>query len=224
LVEVLIAVAILAMISTLIMMSFSSLERSKTGVRRISERYRQGRMALGRMARELPSAYLSQHLPVDQSLAVWRTAFIAEPDEPVDRVSFAAFVNRRLDRDSHESDQAEISYYALESETTEGRYDLIRRIATHLDLEPERGGRAQVLAEDVASLEFRYLDALTGLWTERWDSREAVGQLDRLPLQVRIGLVLNGGRREDEDGDRGTLEFTTKVGLPMQAPLRFAIQ
>ncbi len=223
LIEVLVAIAIFAMISTLIMTSFSSLQRSKEGVRRISERYRQGRMALSRMSRELQSAYISHHVPIDPNLLVWRTAFIAERDDPADRVSFVAFAHRRLDRDAHESDQMEVSYYSLPSDQDDGSYDLIRRFSPKIDLEPETGGRAQVLATDIESLRFQYLDALTGLWSEDWDSTEAIRQYDRLPLQVKIDLVLRGGQR-DGSGDRGTLTFSTKVGLPMQRPLEFAIQ
>jgi general secretion pathway protein J len=224
LIEVLIAVTILAMISTLIMTSFSSLQSSKQGVRRVSERYRQGRMALSRMSRELQSAYLSHHLPLDQSLAVVRTAFIGQPDTPADRVDFNAFVNRRLDRDARVSDQLELSYYGVANPHVEGVYDLVRRFNPRLDLEAERGGRLQVLAEDIDLFDLEYLDPLTGLWTEEWDSREAVRQLDRIPLQVKITLVLNGGTRAPDAAERGTLTFATKVGLPIQLPLTFALK
>jgi general secretion pathway protein J len=221
---VLIAVGILTMIGTLIFTSFSSLVRSKDGVRRISERYREGRMAMARLSADLQGAYISKHLPIDLNLAIQKTAFVGDPGAPADRVNFNAFVNRRLTRDSHESDQAEVSYFSVDEPEKTGVADLVRRISPRLDLEHDRGGRVQVLATDIDLFDVAYLDPLTGRWEERWDSTEAIRQLDRLPLQVKITLVLNGGVRPGAERAQGTITFATKVGLPMQAPLTFALQ
>jgi general secretion pathway protein J len=224
LLEVLVAIAVMAMISTLIFTAFSSLKRSKDGVRRVSERYREGRMAMARITRELQSAYLSKHLPIDQSLVVGQTVFQGEPGSPADRIDFAAFVHRRLDRDAHESDQAELSYFSLENPHQPGVFDLVRRSSPRIDDEPKEGGRAQVLASDIDLFDISFLDPLTGLWTERWDSTEALRQLDRLPLQIKVTLILNGGARSDADRAHGTITFATKVSLPIQQALTFATQ
>jgi general secretion pathway protein J len=223
-VEVLVAIGILAMISMMIFSSFASLKRSKEGVSRASERYREGRMAMARISRELQSAYLSKHLPIDDSMAVSKVVFQGEPGSPADRVDFAAFVHRRMDRDSHESDQAELSFYGSENPELRGTFDLIRRESARIDTEPKEGGRAQVLASDVDLFDLQYLDALTGQWSERWDSTEALRQLDRLPLQVRVQMILNGGARSEAGRARGTITFATKVGLPIQQALTFATQ
>lgn len=222
LIEVLIAIAVLAMISGLLMTAFSSLKRSKDGVQRASDRYREGRLAMARITRELESAYTSKHVPIDLSLAVIRTIFKAQQDSPADRVDFNAFVNRRTDRDSRQSDQAEISYYGEENPNKAGEIDLLRRISTRLDLEPSEGGRAEVLATNIDLFDLQFLDPLLGTWIEEWDSSTVVGQLDRLPLQVRVHLVLNGGERFGGDGDRAAIPFVAKVVLPMRTPLQFA--
>ena len=74
-----------------------------------------------------------------------------------------------------------------------------------------------VLAENVESFDLRYLDPLTAQWLEYWDTTQSSGQLNRLPLEVRITLVLasvpQGGEKT----------FTTKLMLPMQQPLSFGI-
>ena len=218
-IEVMVAVAILAMISTLIFTSFSSLKLSRDGIRRVTDRHREGRIALARVTRELQSAYISKNVPFDISQAVSQTVFIGDQGSPADRVDFNAFVNRRIDRDSHTSDQAEISYYGITRPTGDGEVDLVRRIDNRLDLEPQEGGRVQVLASDIDLFDLRYLDPLTGLWSEQWDTTEAIRQLDRLPLQVHITLVLNGGARISADESHGTLAFTTKVGLSQRQPI-----
>lgn len=222
LIEVLIAVSILALISGLLVTSFSSLKRSKEGIQRSSDRYREGRLAMARITRELESAYVSKHIPIDQSMAVTRTIFKAQQDSPADRLDFNAFVNRRTDRDSRQSDQAEVSYYGEESPNNAGQIDLLRRLNTRLDLEPAEGGRAEVLATDIELFDLQFLDPLLGSWIEEWDSSTVVGQLDRLPLQIKVQLVLNGGERLGGDGDRAPITFVAKVVLPMRTPLQFA--
>lgn len=223
LLEVLIAVAIMTMISTLIFTAFSSLKRSKDGISRVSERYREGRMALSRIARELESAYVSRHVPININIATVKTAFIGEPGAPADRLDFTAFINRRLDRDSAESDQAEVSYFGHEDPANDGVIDLIRRINPRLDLEPAEGGLGQVLARDIDLFNLSYLDPLTGQWVDDWNSTEALGQFERLPFQIHVMLVLNGGGRLSGEDDRSTITFHTKVTPKIQGPLSFGI-
>jgi general secretion pathway protein J len=224
LMELLIAIGVLAMISTLIYGAFASMRTSKEGVGRFNDRLHEGRSAIQRMARELQSAYLSHHRPIDPNFIVRLTAFIGDRGSPADTLHFNSFSHRRYDRDSHVSDQCELSYFAAESRDERGRWDLLRRIDVSPDLEPDRGGRVDVLATDIDLLELEYLDPVTGMWAETWDSTQTIGQPDRLPLQVRITLVLNDGRRANKGRARGTLRFSTKVSIPIQKPLSFGSQ
>lgn len=226
LLEMLVAVAILAMISVLIYSAFAGLKRSKEGIQRVNDRYREGRLAIGRISRELQSAYLSLQVqnPLNKAIAVQKTAFVGTQGTPADRVDFNSFANRRIDRDSHESDQCEISYFGSENPEKRGVIDLVRRISKHPDLEPTKGGRVDVLATDIDLFDLSYLDPLTGQWVDTWDSTQAIGQPNRMPLQVRILLVLNGGRRSSESSGRKTIRFMTSVDIPIQHPLTFATQ
>lgn len=224
LIEVIIAVSIMAMISTLILTAFSSLQRSRDGIRRVSERYREGRMALTRISHELEGAYVSKHLPINLNIQSVATMFKGVSEATADRLDFNAFVHRRLDRDVRESDQAEISYFGLDDPVEDGKLDLVRRSNPRLDIDPELGGRGQVLARDIDLFDLRYLDPLVGEWVEEWDSTASLGQFERLPLQVHVTLVLNGGGRISQDSSHSTVSFTSKVSLPMQAALTFAVQ
>ncbi len=222
LIEVLISIAILAAITSLLFGAFSAMKRSKDGLTRIQDRQREGRLAMARITRELQSAYLSAHIPLNQALIVQKTIFKGERGTPADRVDFTAFANRRLDRDSHVSDQCELSYFGSPNPDGSSTTDLVRRIDTEIDLEPTRGGKVEVLATDIDLFDLQFLDAQTGQWQESWDTTQATGQPDRLPLQVRIILVLNGGARSGSDRSRGTIRLVTKVGLNMLQPLTFA--
>lgn len=220
LLELLVAISILAMVSILIYGAFSAMRRTKEGLERIQDRYREGRIAMQRVTRELSSAYLSLHVPTDPSLLVVSTAFVGTRGNPADRVDFNAFANVRRDRDAHESDQAEISYFGQPN--PEGGTDLVRRVSTRPDHEPGKGGRIEVLATDIDLFELEYLDAQTGLWTDTWDSTQTVGQPGRLPYQIRITLVLNSGKKTQAGGGRGRIRLMNTVQLPIQQPLNFA--
>jgi general secretion pathway protein J len=222
LIEVVISIGILAAITSLLFGAFSALKRSKDGLSRVQDRQREGRLAMARITRELQSAYLSAHMPLNQALLVQKTVFKSERGTPADRVDFTAFANRRLDKNAHVSDQCELSYFGSPNPDGSGTTDLVRRVDTELDLEPTKGGKVEVLATDIDLFDLQYLDAQTGQWQESWDTTQTTGQADRLPLQVRIILVLNGGVRSSADRSRGTIRLVTKVGLNMLQPLTFA--
>jgi general secretion pathway protein J len=222
LIEVIISIAILTAITSLLFGAFSALKRSKDGLSRVQDRQREARLAMARITRELQSAYLSAHMPLNQALLVQKTIFKSERGTPADRVDFTAFANRRLDKNSHVSDQCELSYFGSPNPDGSGTTDLVRRIDTEIDLEPTKGGKVEVLATDIDLFDLQYLDAQTGQWQESWDTTQVTGQADRLPLQVRVILVLNGGVRSGAERSRGTIRLVTKVGLNMLQPLTFA--
>lgn len=219
LIEVLIAIAILALIGTLIYGAMDGMSKTRKGIGQMTDRYHQGRQALARMGRELQSAFLSRHMPVmNQNLLVRRTIFIGEDSSPADRVDFTAFAHRRLMSDAHESDQAEIGYFAARDPEQSGKLDLVRRESKNIDLEPAKGGVVNILAEDIDSFNVQYYEQLTGEWVDTWDSSQPAGQIDRLPTMVWITLVLKGG-----PGGQ-LIKFETKVPLAMQVPLAWADQ
>jgi general secretion pathway protein J len=224
LVELLVAVVILASISLLIYNAFASMKRSREGVERVQDRYREGRLALTRMTRELQSAYISLQAPILASLMVQKTAFIATSGTPADRLDFDSFSNRRIDRNSHVSDQCELSYFGSSDPAHSGVTDLVRRVSTTLDMDPKKGGHVEVLATDIDLFKLQYLDPVTNTWLDTWDTTQGVtGQPARLPVQVKIVLVLNGGNRQGYDRGQGTIRLVTKVDLAIENGLNFAM-
>jgi general secretion pathway protein J len=220
LLEVLVSLSILAVISTLIYGAFDGMSRTQKGLGRMNERYHQGRSALARFSREVQSAFLTLHHPfgsnLNPGLMTRTTVFIGSDSRPVDRIDFTSFSHRRLKADAHESDQNELSYYASR-DTERDKLDLVRREDRTIDLEPGRGGVVNVVAEDIESFDLQYFDPVTREWQDSWDSTQAAGQLERLPLYVKAVLVLKGG-----PGDRA-ITLQTKVPIGMQAPLMFGL-
>jgi general secretion pathway protein J len=216
LLEVMVSVAILALVGTLIYGAFDGMSRSRYAIDRLDDRYRQGRGAISRMGRELQDAFLSMHQPLVVSDQVRTTAFIGKKSTPADRVDFTSFSHMRLGRNLHESDQNEVGYFGARDPDRADKTDLVRREDRYVDLDPDKGGVINVLAEDIQSFEVTYLDPLTAQWTDNWDSTQAASQFNRLPLQVKLNLILNGGV------GGAPIRMQTKVPLAMQTALSFA--
>jgi general secretion pathway protein J len=216
-IEVIVAIGILAMVAVLIHGVIDSLSRGKKGEGMRAERVHEGREALQHIVHDLSSAYLSMHVPTVQALVTGKTAFVGKNSTQFDRLDFTSFAHRRTDRDSHESDQAEVGYFVVVDPEVPDKMDLVRREQTPIDLDPLKGGIVDVVAEDIQEFDVRFLDPLTGQWVDAWDSMQVTGQPNRLPLAVRIRLVLNGV------GSGAPYAYTTKIFLPIQQPLSFGI-
>ena len=217
LVEVMVAIAVLSMIAVLLYGAFDSLSHAKKAEAIRGDRAREGRSAITRMTRELQSAFLSMHNPGNPALQTRVVAFVGQNSEPFDRVDFQAFAHTRIEANSHESDQAEIGYFVTADPDVDGKMDLVRREQTPADMDPKKGGIVSVLCEDVDMFDVRYLDPMTSQWIETWDTMQALGQQSRLPIEIRITLRL----KHVPSGVPAL--YTTKLMMPMQAPLTFGI-
>lgn len=216
LLEVLVSIGVLSMISLLIYGAVSGMGKAKRGIGDANQRYREGRLAIRRLSREISSAFLSAHQPLDQNLSIRETLFVGESSSPADRLDFTSFACRRTSYNTHQSDQCELSYFGSPDPEISAKMDLARREQLGIDLEADRGGTVQVLAERIDLFDIEYLDPITGMWQERWNSTSSTGQLNRLPVQVKVTLVLL-------DGPGGkSLPFVARIPVSIQTPLSFA--
>jgi general secretion pathway protein J len=193
LLEVLISVGILTLVASLIYGAFDGMARSRAGLERMDERYHQGRQALSRMTKEFGSAFLSLHQPPVITNSVHTTVFIGTDGGSQDRVDFCSFSHTRLGRDVHESDQNELSYFVSHDPDHPGKVDLGRREQKEIDNDPQHGGVVNVVAEDITTFDLQYMDPISGTWIPQWDSTQVTAQMNRLPLQIKITLILKGG-------------------------------
>ncbi|MBX3233669.1 MAG: prepilin-type N-terminal cleavage/methylation domain-containing protein [Labilithrix sp.] len=217
LLEIMVSMAVMAMISLLIYGAFDSISRGRRGEALRADRARQGRDAIERIVRELQGAYISMHTPSMPALVTRTTGFYAQSSSQYDRVDFTAFAHRRVNAEARESDQAEIGYFVVRDPDVDGKMDLVRREEAPIDIDFKRGGVVNVLAEDVETFDLKYLDPLTGQWVETWDSTLMSAQLNRLPLEVRIELELKPVKNTP------AFKYVTKAFIPIQQPLTFGI-
>lgn len=212
LIEVMVAVVILAMVSTVVWSSFRDTTNTKKNVEAQAVRYRTVRLALERIAREVAMAYLSQN--EDTAQPERRTRFVGKKRNGVDELTFSYFGHQRLYEDAAESDTALVSYTSEGDRDRKGTINLMRRESRRLGyLRPdELPGQYDILCDDVSKLRFEYWDARDKQWREEWNTTSADGQVDRLPSKVRITLTVR-----DERGKE--VPFQTQTRIAMQEPL-----
>jgi general secretion pathway protein J len=220
LIEVMVAMTIIAIVMTLMYTGFSQTSRTKKRIETEIDRHHEVRMGLERMARELSMAFVSVQplMNPDQSLVVVKTAFIGKEAGKGSRIDFASFSHQRLYRDAHESDQNELSYYLTDDPDDSSITVLARREQARIDDDPESGGRTQILIRDVEEFTLEFLEPLTGEWLSSWDTTQVAMQPNRLPSQVRIVVKIPSSLRSGTD-----LVFATRAILPMQYALNHSV-
>jgi len=214
LIEILVAVAITAMIGGIVAAAFTSGFRAKELVETEAERYRGLRVAMDRMVREIGAAYVSDRYDLrryrDQNDRP--TNFIGSRD----RLLFTSLAHQRLYSDAKESDQMVVEYSVRSANVpgARGRQDLMRRENPNLYGEDrmDRGGAEDVLLEDVKRIELSYWDSDRKDWVTDWDTRR-LEKKSILPTRVRIVLV-----RVDEEGREQKYVTETRVMLNTEIP------
>lgn len=207
LMEVSLAVAILAMIGALTWGSIARSFDAYETVKGIDERYHNVRVALNRMARELSMAYLTNQRRHRGQERVVVQHFKYEDSSPLPVLHFASFSHQVFLKDAKESDQAEISYFGDNDPEENGVINLMRREAPRIDGDWDEGGRAYVLAEGVKEMELRFFDPRKDDWTDEWDT-EKPEFAGRLPSLVEINITI-----EDEDGKDMMFMTKTRINL-----------
>lgn len=212
LMEVMIAVAITALMGTVVAMAFQTGFQAKEVVEGDAERYRMLRTAMNRMAREVGSAFVSDRYDTRRfrDSNDRPTNFIGERD----RLLFTTFAHQRLYTDAKESDQAVVEYFVESSHDkgANGRQDLKRRVNPNVGERMDRGGTTDVLYEGVKSIEFSYWDSEKKEWDDEWDTRRSERK-SILPTRVRIVLVAL-----DENGKETRYTTQTRVMLNTELP------
>lgn len=211
LIEVALAVGILAIMAALTWGSIARSFDAYETVTGIDRRYHNVRVAMNRMARELSTAFLTSPRRHKGRERMWQTIFRSEPGSPFHEIHFTAFAHTILRENAKESDQSEISYFGKADPDKPDQFNLMRREDPRIDRDPDEGGRSYVLAEGVKDFKLRFWEERKEGWVDEWDTEhsEFAG---RLPQIVEITLVTT-----DEDGK--DLKFVTKTRINLTREL-----
>ena len=195
-IELMLAMAIFAFITTIMWGSFSQTASTKKTIQSEQDRAHTVRVALTRMARELEMAYLSDN--ENTAITNRRTFFAASARADVDEVTFASFAHQRLRAGAAEGDSALISYYGAPDPDDRRVLNLMRRETRRLQAEDPSSllGEAYILCPDVARVKFAYYDHRKKEWQTDWSTLDASGT-PYLPAHVRITLTVVDDRGKE---------------------------
>lgn len=208
-----ITTAIMVVVVALTYGVFAAQETTRERVLALGERDQELRAALLRMAREISMAFISDHF--DRKRFRDRPTFLTGKEfGKDDTLLFTSMAHQRLYQGAKESDQAVFEYKLANDPDLPGKRSLIRRVKPIIDEEPDRGGIEQVMATDIAGLDFEYWDEKRQEWKRDWDTTRS-DQAQALPTRVRISLYVKDPRGKEE------LRYTTQTSVAMPTPINF---
>ncbi len=211
LMEVMIAIAISALMGSLLTVAFNVTLHSKETVETDADHYRMLRTAMNRMCREIGSAYVSDRYDSKR--------FRDANDRPTnfigtrEKLLFTSLAHQRLYSDAKESDQMVVEYSVKSSsdKKAHGRDDLFRRENPLLEDRMDRGGTEDVLYEGLKKIEFAYWDSEKKEWADEWDTRRTERK-SILPTRVRMTIFTL-----DENGKE--VRYSTQVRVMLNTEL-----
>jgi general secretion pathway protein J len=217
-IEVLIAVGLLAGMSILVWTSVSSMFQARDIFTKRAERDLIVRNAMSRITNEIAAAYMAgpenggEQLPGEaldpaqlteemkqrSTQEAFQFGFIGKDD----RLDFTSFAHVRTRDDEPAGHHAEIGYEIRSQRGDDGRLvrQLVRREDTTLDADITRGGKSFVLLPELSKLKLSYWDAgavqvgsvkevAQGRWVSDWDTTRR-DYAGRLPTRVRVEVWL----------------------------------
>jgi len=231
LMEVLVAVGLLAMLSALMYQGLVLSFRARERIARVEELNHGARMALRRIVADLSMAFVSNHMNREEPATT--TLFLGQSDG----LTFTYLGHERRRRGSRESDQGVVEYRLGRDE---GGLTIQRREKPLLDTDPEKGGTVETLVTGVQEFRVRYWDSKAEDWKDDWKvrmedalkagkagdagkyapvltptgsalqkaSQQKMLEEYRLPERVYLRLVL-----VDEEGNRFPFETEARVHL-----------
>lgn len=218
LIEILVAVAVMTMMTASVWTSFRSTAQSMRHAEQLQVRYAIIRNSMSRMSAELSMAYLSFNRPPDEDRHF--TLFDGRDNFTTDSVTFSSFSHVRMRKDANESDQSVIQYFVDRDPQNPGRTHLFRRETRRLTGDtPDKMIElfpAYIFCEDIKSFDLKYWDNKKNDWVDEWRTVKQDMQPDRLPERVKITLGIWDATSERE------IKYTVQTLLFMQEKLDFS--
>jgi type II secretion system protein J len=215
--EMLVTVAIAALLVTGAVQAYLGITRSQERAQGGMQRNRYAEVFLDRLERELSGTLLIVKPEEEDRLAhpylfVGVDRFDSEHD--IDALRFVTQTPARAARTPHSGGLRMVSYAVLPSADLEG-LSLMRQeeeLPSGMQKTIELSAGELVL-DDIGKLQVRYLNEQTGEWGDNWDSTD-IATLDQLPFEVEVTLALY---ERDELGERLTGEdHTRRIPIPVR--------
>ena len=214
LLEVMLAIAILAVMMTLAWKTIANTSETKKVFEAYEERNHELRMALSRVVRDFEHAYLSSN--EDRNAAHPRTMFMAKSSMRLPEIRFSTLDHSVLWSDANESEQTVISYVPHDNPDHPGAVDWVRREQRRMSNEPPESEPADfdVLVHDITAVKLQFWNWKNNDWQDTWDTTQADGQKGWLPSRVRITVTVKGP-------DDKEVKLSSQARIWMQEVLNF---
>jgi general secretion pathway protein J len=176
----------------------------------VQDRYREVRVAMARMVRDIGMAYMSQNDPLGVLPENKPTFFVGESSMSEATLRFSSMAHERLVADASESDQTVIAYYVDSDPDDRSRKNLYRRENRRLAAEKWDSvpGEVDILFAGITKLELKYWNAQDREWEDAWDTINADGK-KQPPERVKIVIGFT-----DEMGKEVTVMTQARVHRP----------
>ncbi len=201
LIEVLLAMAILAVIMSVIYVSFSTASNNVQQAERLRDETDIARALITRLSSDIANSYVRQGINVPTFFQVIREELLTETTQNGekirhDRIAMTTLTN--WPKDAKETELWEVAYFFKEKPEGKG-YSLFRREKRELskDVPPLEGGVEYEITDRVQSLQFRYSEDGVQWTDEGWDQSR-----HKTPKAVEIVVILDTGK-----------VYTTKVDI-----------
>lgn len=215
LIEIIVALAIMAMIGAISAGTLATSIEALDAIEEAGGSTRTARIAMRRITRALELTHLTKN---KGAINTYQTVFVGKDDGDEDLLWFSTLAHHRKIRDSRQCDQSEITLFLEEDPDQDDANVLFIREAPRIDQYPDKGGRPMPLARGVTRFDLRYLDGVSGEWKDEWDTN-SVETPYRLPRAVQIVLELTSpDPNSDDDDDFVTSSYVRTVMLAMAAP------
>ncbi|MCP4682628.1 MAG: prepilin-type N-terminal cleavage/methylation domain-containing protein [Desulfobacterales bacterium] len=207
LLEIMIALFILAVVLTTIFGAYTGTFRIISETESQADIYAMARVALERIQEDLESVYISK---ADED-AVMRTRFVGEDrqinERSADSMRFISKAHVVFDKEERDPGTTEI-YYDVRKSPEEDSLVLFRSDTPEFQGSTNKGPDGLILCENLFSVNFIYYDT-KGRDSDTWDSTYEENR-SRLPVRVSILLEFVNKANPKEP-----LRFMTGIAIPM---------
>jgi len=202
LIEVLLAMTILAVMMTVIYTSFSTAGRNVKQAETIRDQTDLARTLISRISDDIANAYVNRNMNSSARITIFdgQKEEVETGGEKIrhDTITLTTLTNWRKP-DSKEMELWEVGYFFKEKPDGSG-YTLFRREKRELnkDVPALEGGVEYEITDHAQSLQLRYYDGSN--WTDAWDK-----SLNKVPTAVEIALTVDTGKVYVTEVDVGSI-------------------
>lgn len=207
LIEVVIAVGILAVMMMMVSSTLSNVLKLKSRAERRAEVRHVLYVAMGKITDDLGMAFMAD-TTLQGKDSYYLTSFSGEEN----KMNFTTMSNLHFVKNAKDTDQVRVVYELIKNEN--GGTDLARRQTDHLVPNPDKGGQRYLLIPNVKTFELQYYDSNKKEWEQKWDT-DSISSAGRLPQMVKVKIEISDQEDEDNEDSARSYVYESAIAVPL---------